>query len=97
MYFSVIYPGKLIVVIAWATKYVSTLRNYTIATCVDLRLVCACHFMSHAIGKVWKRLNKNGKIKELIVEDEIEFLQRVPCKERLRPLKKLEECCRNEN
>jgi len=42
-------------------------------------------------------LNKNERTKELIVEDEREFLQRGPCRERLRPLKKIEECCRNEN
>jgi len=42
-------------------------------------------------------LNKNERIKELTVEDERVFLRRVHCKERLRPLKKLEGSCRNEN
>ncbi len=53
--------------------------------------------MSLVIALIGKILNKNERTKELIVEDEREFLQRVPCGERLRPLKKLEECYRNEN
>jgi len=42
-------------------------------------------------------LNKNERIKELTVEDERGFLQRGSCREPLQPLKKVEECCRNEN
>ena len=42
-------------------------------------------------------LNKNERTKELIVEDERGFLQRGSYRERLQPLKKIEEYCRNEN
>lgn len=46
-----------------------------------------------ALIKTENHLDENGMTKELIVEDEKEFLQTVPCKERLRPLKKIEMYC----
>ena len=42
-------------------------------------------------------LSKNERTKELIVVGEIGFWQRGPCRERLQSLKKIEECCRNDN
>ncbi len=42
-------------------------------------------------------LDKNEKTKELVVEGETGYWQRVHCKERLHPLNRLEEFRRNEN